>query len=1795
MHLETVFTSLREGLFRYYDTPFGLRSEVLETERRRILDADGVSWRAPFVEPIREWKSASGGLLEGIASAGAPAALGELVAAGLMPGVPSLRLHQQQMLASAMRGRCSVVTAGTGSGKTEAFLLPILAELVRESASWTDPGGVSGPWWSGKGPWEPQRQEGYGRPRAVRALVMYPMNALVEDQLVRLRRALDGPDARAWLQRHRPGHRFYFGRYTGQTPVTGDASTKSAVEELRKYLRQAASTSARAIALERQDPVKNKDVSFYVPRIDGAEMRSRWDMQDGPPDLLITNYSMLNVMLRRRRDEPLFKLTREWLQRDDAVFKLVIDELHMYRGTQGSEVAYLLRNLLDRLDLIRRPEKLRVLATSASLDEERDRGFIEGFFAQPIERFDIWPGEPVELEEGREDLSDAADRLAAVETMGSDEASALATELGLVHALDRACVAADGRPAARSIDDVGAALMPRVSDVGKRRDATYGLIDAVGEAGGRVRGHLFVRTVLGVWACSNPECVPGEAAARRNIGRLYEQPRYHCETCGGRVLELLYCETCGDVFLGGYYTEDADEGSWQLFPDSPDLEGVPERARLGRDATTYMVYWPQRADPAVPTKDPLWNRGEYHFAFRRSVYDPFIGKAINRRQGFTGWTFHVRARDGADPDKVSLDQINPLPVICPSCGDDSERYRFGIRAREVEDRQRTRSSIRSMGMGFEKANQVVGDELLRHMGDRRKLVLFSDSRLDAAKLSAGLEVSHYRDLVRQLLVSAILNEAEAAAHNVRLARACVRGEDSSPEAIAALRWLRLQEPQQHGTVEDAMRGMPLEPAEKELAERALTRLESPSSPLPALTRNVANELLRLGINPGGPSFELSGYPPRGEPKRPWHTLYNWSLAPPRPRPQSELDQDGISLLEEITHAAEQEVINSIFSGSSRDIESISLAHTAPDPTVELDPPSGMPAADFADVVAGALRILGQRRRFVGMRNPEDQAPGYLRAWLRAVGERHNIDWEILQAKLASTLGERLDHWLISGPGLWLMPGGELQWRCGNCDRVHLHSAAGVCTYCNQPLGDPEPRAATDANYYAWLATQAGAPFRLHCEELTGQTGREEAARRQTAFQDIFLEGEQEIVEAIDLLSVTTTMEVGVDIGALRAVMMANMPPMRFNYQQRVGRAGRRGDPLALALTVCRGRSHDDYYFDHPERITGDPPPEPYIDLSRPEILRRVLASEVLRQAFWQLSLDDDEVELGSNVHGQFGRCGAWPGTDEGDGHEAYVREWMADNGDAIDGALSALLEHTELHTSRRSLRHWVDTGLPEEITAIARAETPSADLSQALAEGGLLPMFGFPTRVRYLFHSNPTATPWPPKGVIDRDLEIAVSQFAPGAETPKDKAVHTAVGIGAWERYGGRLHYHPDPLGPREALVYCRACLHLQPPGDEPPQACPVCGETEPRFGPVDLAQPEGFITDWRPRDYDGQFEWTPAASGARLSPGQQRTSATVDNLEARVGVDALYVINDNGGDGFQLAPATNDHINGWFSVELKEAKSRPLRIPDLRVDDSVTVALGSKFRTDTLLLSPITIPSEISLDPSGLSSGVAARATLYSAGFLIREAAARQLDVQGRELRVGLWLEPRSDQAARGWIFLADALENGAGYCTHLGAEPQLRKLIGSAGDYLAELEDETRHVCDSSCYDCLRAYENQAYHALLDWRLARDWLDLVQDRPLDTARSAKIEREVARSFTMAFDGELIQLDGDVWLITLHGRAILVSHPMESPEEDWWSERLSAAAADAEDRGLVGEAGELEVVSSFDLLRRPGRIVAGW
>ena len=148
-----------------------------------------------------------------------------------------------------------------------------------------------------------------------------------------------------------------------------------------------------------------------------------------------------------------------------------------------------------------------------------------------------------------------------------------------------------------------------------------------------------------------------------------------------------------------------------------------------------------------------------------------------------------------------------------------------------------------------------------------------------------------------------------------------------------------------------------------------------------------------------------------------------------------------------------------------------------------------------------------------------------------MADRHSVAYESLVEGMTRTFGTAIREYLIDASHLFLVPAGELAWTCTRCRRQHLHSSGGVCTYCLRPLPDGPIAVDHSEDYYAYLAAGGGDPFRLHCEELSGQTGRIESSRRQTAFQDIFLASENELVEEIDLLSVTTTMEAGVDIGA----------------------------------------------------------------------------------------------------------------------------------------------------------------------------------------------------------------------------------------------------------------------------------------------------------------------------------------------------------------------------------------------------------------------------------------------------------------------------------------------------------------------------------------------------------------------------------------------------------------------------------------------------------------------------------------
>ena len=364
-----VWRELKDIYLKYIDSGLPLIDKRYIQERRELYEEAGAICQPPIIELVPKYKEVAS-LSEVCNELSINKEFADFARLGLFPdsenGERKLYEHQKDALKSAFVERKHIVaTTGTGSGKTECFLLPIIADLVEESKDWDE-----------------------NRTRAVRSLILYPLNALAEDQMIRLRKSLnskfdDGSGVRNWLDDNRNGHRFYFGRYTGKTPVSG----KKTKAKQRKYeleeKKHKDDWRAACQAFE-NNKLDYEDLLYHIPCMDdkSAEMWDRWSMQEEAPDILITNYSMLNIMLMREQENELFESTKRWLEADENnVFHLVIDEMHTYRGTPGTEVAYLIRLLLDRLGLHPEHPQVQFLASSASMENnDRTKEYICSFF-----------------------------------------------------------------------------------------------------------------------------------------------------------------------------------------------------------------------------------------------------------------------------------------------------------------------------------------------------------------------------------------------------------------------------------------------------------------------------------------------------------------------------------------------------------------------------------------------------------------------------------------------------------------------------------------------------------------------------------------------------------------------------------------------------------------------------------------------------------------------------------------------------------------------------------------------------------------------------------------------------------------------------------------------------------------------------------------------------------------------------------------------------------------------------------------------------------------------------------------------------------------------------------------------------------------------------------------------------------------------------------------------------------------------------------------------------------------------
>ena len=1851
-----LFENLRDMYLRYLESPFALRYRDLAAERRRLLDQDGRIYRLPMIEPLPPYQS-SGQHLD--------SALDDLLSEqwhrheieeaadfmtqGLFPANWELYRHQRDAVKAVLAdGADTVITTGTGSGKTECFMLPVIASILRESATWPAPDDKPDrwDWWnhrsqSGAGHrWEPripQRQH-ESRPAAVRALILYPLNALVEDQLTRLRESLDSEDARRWLQAQRQGNRLYFGRYTGQTPISGGqsaANTKRLRDELRNIHQDAEAVAGRPAAR-------------FFQRLDGAEMWSRWDMQDHPPDILITNYVMLNIMLMRSSEKNIFDQTRDWLcQAKEHRFFLVVDELHTYRGTPGTEVAYLLRTLLDRIGLNPDSDQLKIISSSASVESgPSGLRYLEQFFGRPQSRFRTIGG-PDYVKPARTSslaaIGPPADAFMAFKgqveaaPLGSLEqpAADLLHRVGLsspppsaspemligqaldhvsgADALRLACSSDGGRTVVPlTPTDLAPKLFPDASP-SQAEAAVEGLLAALsyakvadGNALLPMRIHLMFRTLRGIWICTNPSCAHTDRKQSRcPAGALHYLPTLTCR-CGSRVLELLYCEACGEIFLGGYRRKTANPSEWHMGPDHPDLEGAPDATSTNRDHANYAVFWP--ADNGQQPATPKWTQDRIMYRWQAASLNRIDGRVgLGRPQGedeIAGYLYNVPSAHAQQPAEA-VHSYEELPSICPRCDADWRR-------RDV-----IQSPIRTQTTGFQKLAQVLSDTLLRELSQPplskdRKLVVFSDSRQDAAKLSPGIRFAHYKDTLRQALVSSIDKHGASVLNFLKQLQGTQLSDNeksSADEFSAAYR--DDANVLMRGYIATSQRPSPTNSARSygQAADEIIQRAKIGPIPIPRIANSVEQHLLAIGMNPAGHWQDVMWTEHQNH-NGPWSDLFSWpSNKVPSSRQPGDLTAQQQGHQQRIHERILVELMDVVFASGRRSIESLLLAL----PTVDYlsKQPQDTLIKQGAD---GVIFLLGTRKRLSTHPFYRLTAlPKYVTKYLDAVADSLSLnrqDYADTVTKYLTVTGVlNTNGYYLEVKKLHLSKPTFSYFECVRCRRIHMNPSGGVCADCLSRLGDAQEvvSAAQIPDYYSFLATKAGDLFRLNCEELTGQTSRSDARRRQRLFQDILLhDRENPVVDPVDLLSVTTTMEAGVDIGALEAVMMANMPPMRFNYQQRVGRAGRRGGGLAVALTLCRGRSHDDYYFQRPTRITSDPPPQPYVDMRRESIIQRILAKEILRRAFADLDLPATGAD---SVHGEFGLAAAWckpleqipPGFSGGVTPAEAVAAWIAENEAEIARFTDVLLSYcdADLKAKRERLISYCTAELIPKVTDVSTNPLfEQGVLSERLANAGVLPMFGFPTRMRLLFYKKPELSrPWPPDDVVDRDIDLAVSQFAPGSETVKDGLIHTAVGVVKYGPLGQRAVEQPNPLGTEIGLGLCAACQAVD--GGQPPaRNCPVCGAgstDDPRYSVVTLSQPTGFRTAYgHSRDFDGTFEWTPRASRPKVGVTPLQMTPR-DNFQVWAGQDTVYVINDNHGRLYEFCKLPGSE--SWVTRSAFAGAGGDIQaIPaNSQIDRR---ALGSIKVTDVMVVGLKDWPLGVRRSPVG-DCGLGVRAAFYSFGFLLRRAAADRLDIQEWEIKVGLRVSSDREGEVSAQAFISDALENGAGYASLLGKPSETADLL----NYMAGKEPtgfsafltSPRHAdlsnsgCTTSCPDCLRDFSNLAYHSILDWRLGLDLARLALDKsaPIDFDVPYWQEYDVALAtsyFAALPEWEHIELAG-LQAGRKDDQVEIVTHPLwESDDPQQFGERVHAAHVEALSAGCT----DIRFKSVFDIVRRP-------
>jgi len=590
-----------------------------------------------------------------------------------LPLTRPLHAHQEQAIRKVAAGRNVVVATGTGSGKTESFLVPILDALSAEHER-----GELGP--------------------GVRALLLYPMNALANDQLKRLRQMLAAAP------------HITFGRYVGDTK-TGDREAAEAFGKLNPG-----------------EPL--------LPN----ELLSRRAMQATPPHLLLTNYAMLEYLLLRPADMDLFEgdYAGRW-------HFLVLDEAHVYDGAKAAEVAMLLRRLRDR---VARDRPLRYIATSATVGDKAEAvtEFAHRLFDAPFEWVDDDPARQDLVRASRVDLpkppfwgpldpaayikianadDPAKELLRRAPVQGTTNAGGVAGTL-LAHesriARLREMLAAGPQMAGELADSLFDVHDPPVD---RRR-----FLDALVTVGSRIIGpdglavlsaryHLFVRATEGAYTCL-AETGPHVTLARHD----------RCPECAAVSFEFGACKRCGSPYLSG--TVRSDSGPLTFGPQRPGERRTWLLLERGTDVTD---------EDDETLEEPSGKLGSKDAVLCASCGGLYEGSHTTCSRDNCGSTRLLPVR--------RLNTPKDTITGCLVCGG-----RGAAMVRGFESGGDAAVSVLSTAL-YQALPPAPDPEQADQPGEGRKLLLFSDSRQAAAFFAPYLETSYQAIQHRRLILEGL--------------------------------------------------------------------------------------------------------------------------------------------------------------------------------------------------------------------------------------------------------------------------------------------------------------------------------------------------------------------------------------------------------------------------------------------------------------------------------------------------------------------------------------------------------------------------------------------------------------------------------------------------------------------------------------------------------------------------------------------------------------------------------------------------------------------------------------------------------------------------------------------------------------------------------------------------------------------------------------------------------------------------------------------------------------------------------